>query len=431
MPLVGERADADPARRPRRRAPARPRAPRAAGRGAGRASSPRVRAPSAAVQRSSSSSTVIRPAVAWWRSEVDGCSRSASEARRSSGLPCRNASEVTRVSELRFRFPAILGEVGTSTTPRRRCCRRMSRGSRGFAALALLGALQWQRMVADLSPARVVLWVLVAVPPRRGAVGEHAAPLGGDAHDRRDVRLAARGVRRSGCRCSCSSRAGSTSSAPGCRAAPRRSRACSCPTRRADPWPATDAAAARRDAVRSRGLLAFWPRERGRGHLFLSLALLLVLVASPVVSLGGAQPVALGVVLTALTVCFLWLERLPRAPGIGIAAMLALGVAGAAARLRRRRRGAVVRLQRLRGGVRARRAAGVRLGPPLRAVDWPREGAEVLRVDARPGVLEDREPRRVRRRALDSSGPALRRAPTRTTCAEDWRQRPAGARRRA
>ena len=46
-------------------------------------------------------------------------------------------------------------------------------------------------------------------------------------------------------------------------------------------------------------------------------------------SLGGAQPVALGVVLTALTVAFLWLERLPLRPGLGIAAMLALAVAGA------------------------------------------------------------------------------------------------------
>ena len=33
--------------------------------------------------------------------------------------------------------------------------------------------------------------------------------------------------------------------------------------------------------------------------------------------------------LTALTVCFLWLERLPLRPGLGIAAMLALALAGA------------------------------------------------------------------------------------------------------
>ncbi len=65
------------------------------------------------------------------------------------------------------------------------------------------------------------------------------------------------------------------------------------------------------------------------GYPFLALALLLILVASPVVSLGGAQPVALGAVLTALTVAFLWLERLPLRPGAGIAAMLALALVGA------------------------------------------------------------------------------------------------------
>ena len=54
-----------------------------------------------------------------------------------------------------------------------------------------------------------------------------------------------------------------------------------------------------------------------------------MLVAAPVVSLGGTQPVALGAALTALTVCFLWLERLPLRPGLGIAAMLALALAGA------------------------------------------------------------------------------------------------------
>ena len=45
---------------------------------------------------------------------------------------------------------------------------------------------------------------------------------------------------------------------------------------------------------------------RARGYPFLSLALLLVLVASPVASMGGTQPVLLGIGLTALTVCFLW-----------------------------------------------------------------------------------------------------------------------------
>ncbi len=33
----------------------------------------------------------------------------------------------------------------------------------GFAALACLGVAQWQRMVAEISPARPLLWVALAV----------------------------------------------------------------------------------------------------------------------------------------------------------------------------------------------------------------------------------------------------------------------------
>ena len=63
----------------------------------------------------------------------------------------------------------------------------------------------------------------------------------------------------------------------------------------ADPWPSADAAAARRAAVRARGAAGVLaarqraPAERAarRGYPFLALALLLVLVAAPVVSLGG------------------------------------------------------------------------------------------------------------------------------------------------
>ena len=111
------------------------------------------------------------------------------------------------------------------------------------------------------------------------------------------------------------------------------------PYQGADPWPAVTLQLLGAFLCVLAGLLAFWPRnprgssagarDAGRGYPFLSLALLLVLVASPVVSMGGTQPVLLGVVLTALTVCFLWLERLPLRPGLGIAGMLALALAGA------------------------------------------------------------------------------------------------------
>ena len=130
-------------------------------------------------------------------------------------------------------------------------------------------------------------------------------------------------------------------------------------------------------------LLAFWPRERGRGHLFLSLATLLVMVASPVVSIGGSNQVLLGAVLAALTVCFLWLERLPRRSWIGIAV---LGVVVAAP----------CRSPSAADGDSPwfdYRAWAEEFGPGTPVafdwghsygpLDWPREGSEVLRVDAR------------------------------------------------
>ena len=53
------------------------------------------------------------------------------------------------------------------------------------------------------------------------------------------------------------------------------------------------------------------------------------MVVSPVVSLGGARPLMLGAAIAALTVCFLWLERLPLRPGLGVAALLGVALAGA------------------------------------------------------------------------------------------------------
>ena len=166
------------------------------------------------------------------------------------------------------------------------------------------------------------------------------------------------------------------------------------PYRGADPWPSLTLQLLGAVLCVLAALLAFWPRaerspsaglrETSRGYQFLSLALLLVLVAAPVVSLGGTAPVTLGLALTALTVCFLWLERLPLKPGLGIAAMLALALAGA------------LPLASAADGDDPwfdYKAFAERLGPdePLRfdwghsygPITWPRDGAEVLRVDTR------------------------------------------------
>ena len=272
----------------------------------------------------------------------------------------------------------------------------------GFAALALLGALQWQRMVADLSSGRALLWVLVAVAAgagilwadrrtrRRGGATLVVAALGllaAYASSGLELRLLKpRRLDELG-----------SGLASGAEALAN----VQMPYRGADPWPSLTLQLLGALLCMLAALLAFWPRTQrpssagtgertqrtssagtgDRGYQFLSLALLLVLVAAPVVSLGGAQPVALGIVLTALTVCFLWLERLPLRPGLGIAAMLALALAGA------------LPLASAANGEDPwfdYKAFAERLGPddPLRfdwghsygPMTWPRDGAEVLRV---------------------------------------------------
>ena len=280
----------------------------------------------------------------------------------------------------------------------------------GFAALALLGALQWQRMVGGLPAARALLWVLVAV----GAAG---AVLWADGRRRRRAGatlgvaglalLAAYAV--SGLELGLLKPRRLDELASGLSHGIEALASVQMPYVGADPWPGLTLQLLGALLCVLAALLAFWPRTQrtppslGRpaqapagtatqrtasadtgGYPFLSLALLLVLVAAPVVSLGGTQPVALGLVLTALTVCFLWLERLPLRPGLGIAAMLALAVAGA------------LPLASVADGEDPwfdYKAFAEGLGPdePLRfdwghsygPITWSRDGAEVLRVAAR------------------------------------------------
>jgi transglutaminase-like putative cysteine protease len=257
----------------------------------------------------------------------------------------------------------------------------------GFAALALLGALQWQRMIHGLSSGHAILWVLVAV-------GAAAALLWADRRQRfrgtATLAAAALGLvaayAASGLDLALLKPRRMDELGAGISHGVEALASVQMPYRGADPWPSLTLQLLGAILCVLAGLLAFWPREGGRGYQFLSLALLLVLVAAPVVSLGGTEPVALGVVLTALTVCFLWLERLPLKPGLGIAAMLALALAGA------------LPLASAANGEDPwfdYKAFAEQLGPdePLSfnwghsygAITWPRDGAEVLRVDsARP-----------------------------------------------
>ena len=202
----------------------------------------------------------------------------------------------------------------------------------GFAALACLGVTQWQRMVDGMPAGRPLLWVLLAVlaagavlacerlPERVRAYAMIGAALAGmlaaylaagfDLGLLRPRRLDELG-------------SGLVSGAQALSTV-------RLPYEGVDPWPALVLQLLGSGLVMIAGLLALWPRpDGGRGYPFLSLAALLVLTASPVVSMGGTRPLLLGTALTVLTVCFLWLERLPLRPGLGVAALIGLALAGA------------------------------------------------------------------------------------------------------
>jgi transglutaminase-like putative cysteine protease len=202
----------------------------------------------------------------------------------------------------------------------------------GFAALALLGVSQWQRMVADMPGGRAVLWVVLAVaaagavlacerlPERPRPYAMIATALAGllAAYLAAGLDLGLLRPRRI-------DELGS-----GLVSGAQALSTVRLPYEGADPWPALVLQLLGSVLVMIAGLLALWPRGNGsRGYPFLSLAALLVLTASPVVSMGGTRPLLLGVTLTVLTVCFLWLERLPLRPGLGVAALVGLALAGA------------------------------------------------------------------------------------------------------
>ena len=118
-----------------------------------------------------------------------------------------------------------------------------------------------------------------------------------------------------------------------------------------------------------------------RGYPFVALAVLIVVVASPIVSIGGTRPVLLGLTIAALAVCFLWLERLPLKPGLGVLGLLVVALVGALPVAATADRGEPWFDYR---------SFAESLGPedPVRfswtqsygPIDWPRDGNEVMRV---------------------------------------------------
>jgi transglutaminase-like putative cysteine protease len=162
----------------------------------------------------------------------------------------------------------------------------------------------------------------------------------------------------------------------------------------ADPWPGLVLELLGAGLVMVSALLSFWPRASGgRGYPFLGLAALLVLAAAPVVSLGGTRPLLLGATLTLLTVCFLWLERLPLRPGLGVAALVGLALAGALPLAAAADRGEPwFDYQAFAEGLGPKDPVSFNwehgdYGP----ITWTRSGAEVLRIKAsRPSYWKAR-----------------------------------------
>jgi protein-glutamine gamma-glutamyltransferase len=299
----------------------------------------------------------------------------------------------------------------------------------GFAALGSLAALEWQRMVEGLSSGRALLWVAAAtaagaavlacdrLPARRRAAATVIAAAAG--------LLAAFVV--SGVELEYLRPRHWAELLEGLVGGAQSLGTVRLPYAGADPWPRAALELLGSGLLAVAALLAVWPRVRERGYPFLALVVLMVLVASPVVSLGGARPLVLGVVLAALTVCFLWLERLPLRPGLGVAALLGIALAGALPLATMADRGEPWFDYR---------SFAEGLGPddPVRfswdqdygPIDWPRDGNEVMRVTSdqphywKAATLDEFDGLGWRDSGADPSGDSDPESELR----EDWRNRP-------
>ena len=206
-------------------------------------------------------------------------------------------------------MPTAVAASQRARRSRARCCRSGWRGCSALAALASIGALRVAaagRRAAAGAGAAVGRAVAVAAAVARAASPRGCRAAGARARSRSARRRGGGAVRRllalrRRARAA-ASRATGTSWPPGSAAGCRRSGPCGCRTSSADPWPrivlellgaraadprrAADVLAARRAGAGGRGCRCAVPE---RGYPFIALAVLIVVVASPVVSLGGTR----------------------------------------------------------------------------------------------------------------------------------------------
>jgi transglutaminase-like putative cysteine protease len=296
----------------------------------------------------------------------------------------------------------------------------------GFVALGSLAALEWQRLVEGLSSGRALAWVAAAaaagalvlacdrLPGRLRTAGVTGATLLG--------LIAAIAV--SGIDLDLLRPRNWGTLVDGVVAGAQSLGTVRMPYAGSDPWPRAALELGGSVVLCVAALLACWPRGDVRGFPFLSLAVLLVVVVSPVVSLGGTRPLLLGAAIAALTVCFLWLERLPLRPGVGVAALLGVALAGALPLAAVADRGEPWFDYK---------AFAEGLGPddPVRfswnqtygPIDWPRDGNEVMRVTS----VEPHYWKAANLSTFDGTGwnEALpRRGEAEDELREDWRNKP-------
>ena len=201
----------------------------------------------------------------------------------------------------------------------------------GFALLALLGTAEWARMIDGEGLGDAIPWVLAAVltgetvraagglSPRLRVPGAAFAAVAG-------VVLAALVT---GLEPRLLAPAHWDELASGIGRGLEALSGVTLPYSGADPWPDITLRLGGAVLVTVAAVLSAWPRADEHGFQFFALAALLMLVATPITAIGSPRSLALGCAIAALTVCFLWLERLPLRPGVGVAVLGGLALAGA------------------------------------------------------------------------------------------------------